>query len=150
MSPNLHAQPVLRTANTISQASASTLLQAAIEAATAAGVPSSIAIHDIGGSLLAFARMDGAPVLTVGIAQDKSYSAASFGLPTQQWAEIIQADEVLRLGIVHTPRLTVFGGGIPIRLSGELLGGIGLSGGHYTQDQSIGGDALAACGYDTV
>jgi uncharacterized protein GlcG (DUF336 family) len=47
---------------------------------------------------------------------------------------------------VHTPRLVVFGGGYPIRENGEMIGAIGLSGGHYSQDMECAKAALAAIG----
>nr|WP_308113420.1 heme-binding protein [Alicyclobacillus tolerans] len=45
--------------------------------------------------------------------------------------------------IVHTPRLTAFGGGFPIKIDGVLVGGIGVSGGHYTQDMMCAQAGLA-------
>jgi uncharacterized protein GlcG (DUF336 family) len=42
------------------------------------------------------------------------------------------------------PRLVVFGGGFPIHLEGEIVGAIGLSGGHYTQDMECARAALSA------
>ena len=38
---------------------------------------------------------------------------------------------------MHTERLVIFGGGYPILLEGELIGGIGVSGGHYTHDMQV-------------
>lgn len=40
-------------------------------------------------------------------------------------------------GLVHTNRLVIFGGGYPIQLNGECIGGIGVSGGHYTHDMQV-------------
>jgi uncharacterized protein GlcG (DUF336 family) len=47
-------------------------------------------------------------------------------------------------GIVHTPRLVVFGGGYPITEGDQVIGGIGVSGGHYDQDMAVAEAALAA------
>ena len=107
-----------------------------------------IAIADEAGDLKAFLRMDGAPKLSVGISQDKAYTAASFGMPTHAWFEFIKDDPPLLYGITHTPRLTVFGGGFPIKLKGEMVGAIGLSGGHYSQDMECARAALEAIGAD--
>jgi uncharacterized protein GlcG (DUF336 family) len=107
-----------------------------------------IAVSDEAGDLKAFLRMDGAPKLSVGIAQDKAYTSASFGMPTHAWFEFIKDDPPLLHGITHTPRLTVFGGGFPITLKGEIVGAIGLSGGHYTQDMECARAALSAIGAD--
>jgi len=67
-------------------------------------------------------------------------------MATHAWFEFIKDDPPLLHGIVHTPRLTVFGGGYPIREDGVLIGSIGLSGGHYTQDMECAKKALAAIG----
>ena len=74
--------------------------------------------------------MDGAPKLSIGIAQDKAYTAASFSMPTHAWFKLIKDDPPLLYGITHTPRLTVFGGGFQVVIKAEMIGAIGLSGGH--------------------
>lgn len=123
------------------------ILAAAKAKATEMGKPMAIAVVDRTGELKAFVRMDGAPQLSVGIAQDKAYTATSFGISTADWYNFIKDDPPLLHGIVHTPRLVVFGGGIPVYLDGELVGGVGASGGHYTDDAEVaqaGIDALGA------
>jgi uncharacterized protein GlcG (DUF336 family) len=137
------------TINTISKLSISAdtarrLLEAGESAARELGVPMAIAVTDESGVLKAFVRMDGAALLSVGIAQDKAYSAASFGIPTHGWFEFIKDDPPLLHGIVKTPRLTVYGGGYPVRVNNEVIGAIGVSGGHYDQDMKVAEAALAA------
>jgi uncharacterized protein GlcG (DUF336 family) len=109
-----------------------------------------IAVADEAGDLKAFARMDGAPKLSIQISQDKAYTAAAFGMPTHSWFEFIKNDPPLLHGITHTPRLVVFGGGFPIMLKGEMVGAIGLSGGHYSQDMECARAALEAIGADPL
>jgi uncharacterized protein GlcG (DUF336 family) len=109
-----------------------------------------IAVSDEAGDLKAFARMDGAPKLSIEIAENKAYTAAAFGMPTHAWFDFIKDDPPLLYGITHTPRLTVFGGGFPIKLKGEMVGAIGLSGGHYTQDMECARAALAAIGAEAL
>ncbi len=108
-----------------------------------------IAVVDREGTLKAFLRMDGAPLLSVEIAQNKAYTAAAFGLATHAWFDFIKSDEPLRLGIVHTERLVTFGGGYPIVVDGEVIGGIGVSGGHYTDDMEVACAALESVGLPT-
>ena len=105
-----------------------------------------IAVCDESGDLKAFARMDGAPKLSIQIAQDKAFTAVGYAMPTHAWFEFIKNDPPLLHGITHTPRLIVFGGGFPILLKGEMVGGIGVSGGHYSQDMECAQAALAAIG----
>jgi len=135
-----------RTVRTITSAFAQELLGAAEKQATADGKPMVIAIVDREGTLKAFSRMDGAPLLSVEIAQNKAYTAAAFGLATHAWFDFIKGDEPLRLGIVHTERLVTFGGGFPVVVDGEVIGAIGVSGGHYTDDMKVAQAALDAAG----
>ena len=109
-----------------------------------------IAVCDESGDLKAFARMDGAPKLSIQLSQDKAYTAISFSMPTHAWFDFIKDDPPLLHGITHTPRLIVFGGGFPIVMKGEMIGGIGLSGGHYSQDMECGRAALEAIGADAA
>jgi uncharacterized protein GlcG (DUF336 family) len=135
-----------RTVRTITSAFAQELLAAAEKQATADGKPMVIAVVDREGTLKAFSRMDDAPLLSVEIAQNKAYTAAAFGLATHAWFDFIKGDEPLRLGIVHTERLVTFGGGFPVVVDGEVVGAIGVSGGHYTDDMAVAEAALSSAG----
>jgi uncharacterized protein GlcG (DUF336 family) len=88
--------------------------------------------------------MDGAPLLSVQISQDKAYTAISFGMATHEWHEFVKDDPPLRDGIIKTDRLIVFGGGYPISVNEQVIGGIGVSGGHYSQDMEVARAGLAA------
>lgn len=129
---------------TISAAAAELMLKAAIAKATEIGTPAVIAVADESGQLKAFHRMDGAPLLSIQIAQDKAYTAVAFGIATHQWFDFIKEDPPLLHGIVKTSRLVVFGGGYPISVDDRVVGGIGVSGGHYTDDMKIAEAALGA------
>jgi uncharacterized protein GlcG (DUF336 family) len=135
-----------RTVRTITSAFAQELLAAAEKQAASDGKPMVIAIVDREGTLKAFSRMDDAPLLSVEIAQNKAYTAAAFGLATHAWFDFIKGDEPLRLGIVHTERLVTFGGGFPVVVDGEVVGAIGVSGGHYTDDMAVAQAALDSAG----
>ena len=134
------------TIQTISNELAETLMRGAVAKAQEMGVPMCIAITDPSGTLVQFLRMDRSPLLSVSIAQDKAYTAVSFGMATHEWHDFTKNDPPLLHGIVHTPRLVVFGGGYPIKVNGELVGGIGVSGGHYSHDMEVAQAALAAAG----
>jgi len=128
----------------ITQSASDKLIEAATAKAAEMGTPMVIAIVDESGALKAFRRMDGAPLLSVEIATNKAYTSVSFGIPTHGWHDFIKNDPPLLHGIVHTPRLVVFGGGYPITEDGQVIGGIGVSGGHYSQDMQVAEAALAA------
>lgn len=122
---------------------ANEVVKAAAKKAAEIGVPMVIAVVDESGVLKAFQRMDGAALLSVDIAQNKAYTAVSFGMSTDAWYEFIKNDPPLHTGIVHTPRLVVFGGGYPILVDGKVIGGVGCSGGHYSQDMECAEAGLA-------
>jgi uncharacterized protein GlcG (DUF336 family) len=139
-------------ASTYTKASISTeaahrLLAAAEEKAGELGKPFVIAVVDDGGILKAFSRMDGAPLVSVQIAQDKAYTAVGFGMPSHGWHDFIKDDPPLAAGApTGIDRLVIFGGGYPLQVDDQLVGGIGVSGGHYSEDMQVAEAALAALG----
>jgi len=121
------------------------MIAAAEQKAQEMGHPFVIAIVDESGVLKAFSRMDNAALFSVQIAQDKAYTAIGFGMSTDAWHDFIKNDPPLAAGAVGgIDRLVVFGGGYPITIDGHIVGGIGVSGGHYTQDMEVAKAGLAA------
>jgi uncharacterized protein GlcG (DUF336 family) len=121
------------------------MIEAAERKAAQMGHPFVIAIVDDSGVLKAFSRMDGAPLLSVQVAQDKAYTAVGFGMATDSWHDFIKDDPPLAMGATSgIDRLVVFGGGYPIKLGGAVVGGIGVSGGHYSQDMEVAQAGLSA------
>jgi uncharacterized protein GlcG (DUF336 family) len=76
---------------------AQTMVDAAVAKARELGVRENVAILDDGGNLKAFSRMDGAPILSIEIAQNKAYTAL-FGVSTQDFFDLIQGDPSLLTG----------------------------------------------------
>jgi uncharacterized protein GlcG (DUF336 family) len=121
------------------------IIKAAEKKAQEMGKMMSIAVCDEDGMLKAFRRMDGAPLLSIQIAQDKAYTAISFGgLATHEWFDFVKNDPPLLHGIIKTDRLIVFGGGYAIKANGAIIGGIGVSGGHYSDDMQVAEAGLEA------
>ncbi|MHA6792877.1 GlcG/HbpS family heme-binding protein [Pseudonocardia bannensis] len=134
-------------ASTISSDAAHRVIAAAEAKATEIGVPMCIAVCDTGGNLKAFSRMDGAALLSTQVAQDKAYTAVGFGMPTGDWHDFISGDAPLAAGApTGIKRLIIFGGGYPLKVDGAVVGAIGVSGGHYTQDQEVAQAGLAVLG----
>ncbi|MCU7814498.1 MAG: heme-binding protein [Candidatus Thiodiazotropha sp. (ex Rostrolucina anterorostrata)] len=100
------------------------------------GVVINTAVVDRGGNLLAFQRQNGAPLHAISIAIDKAYSAVSFGFSTADWLSVIGDQPQLREGLVQRDRLVIFGGGLPIRVDGELVGAIGVSSASEAEDEA--------------
>src|SRR5262249_53237420 len=111
------------------------------------GQPFVIAVVDDDGVLKAFSRMDRAPLLSVQVAQDKAYTAVGFGMPTHGWHDFIKHAPPLAAGApTGIDRLVLLGGGFQIQVGDEVVGGMGVSGGHYSQDQQVAEAGLAALG----
>ncbi len=130
----------------ITRAAAVALIEAARAAAEEIGIAAAVAVTDAAGNLTAFERMDGAPFLTVEVAVDKAWTAASYGNATHLWNAYLRDPEVAPLG--HISRLMAVGGGFPVREDGKVIGGIGVSGGNVSQDQQAAGAALKAFGFE--
>jgi uncharacterized protein GlcG (DUF336 family) len=109
------------------------MVDEAVAKAREIGVSENVAILDDGGNLKAFSRMDGAPILCIEIAQNKAYTAL-FGVPTHDLFNFIQADPSLLAGMPTLPRMAAWGGGFPIKVDGEIVGAIGMSGAPTVQN----------------
>jgi uncharacterized protein GlcG (DUF336 family) len=124
---------------------AKAMIEAAEKKAAEMGHSFAIAIVDDSGILKAFSRMDGAPLVSVQVAQDKAYTAVGFGLATDAWHDFVKDDPPLAMGAAPgIDRLIVFGGGYPIKVGEAVVGGIGVSGGHYSQDMEVARAGLSA------
>ena len=122
---------------------------AALQAASDLGVCVNIALVDAAGVLAAFVRMPSAPLHSIDISIDKAYTAASFGLATGQWPEVLATHSAaVQGGIVLRPRFVAFGGGLPMVESGARIGGIGVSGGSEAQDETIARAGLRVLGLE--
>jgi len=127
---------------TASQAAGLTLaaarrLVAAVEAeAGAMGVAMSMAVVDAGDQLVAFARMDGADLVGVRLAQDKAWTALINRMPTRDLAPLVQpGTEFYGYDSVAGGRMIVFAGGMPLERDHVLVGAVGVSGGSAEEDQ---------------
>jgi glc operon protein GlcG len=137
--------PDFTMAPTVRLAAAQRAVSAAVAEAERLSVDVCIAAADSSGHLMAFARMDRAPLLCTQLAQDKAYSVSSFGgLPTGEWWRLLESEPALLHGIVKTDRLVVFGGGVPLVAEGRTVGAIGVSGGSSEQDVRIAEAGAAA------
>ncbi|PFN82740.1 cobalamin adenosyltransferase [Bacillus sp. AFS076308] len=116
----------------------------AISKAKELGIKQNIAIVDDGGNLSGFIKMDGANILPAQIAQTKAYAALGFGMPTADWYEAIKDNPAVLQGLLQVDKMTILGGGLPIFLEGQLVGGIGVSGGSPEQDVECAQAALEA------
>jgi uncharacterized protein GlcG (DUF336 family) len=117
----------------ISSELAQKMLSKAVAKARELGVSENVAILDDGGNLKAFSRMDGAPISAIEMAQNKAYTAL-LGVSTQDFFNFIQGDPSLLAGIPTLSRVAAWGGGFPIKVDGEVVGAIGVSGAPTVQN----------------
>ncbi len=124
-------------------------VDAAIARADELGAAVVVAVVDPGGHDIAFASMDGAPLLSHDVARDKAWTAVAFGRPTAWWAEMIASDPGLTALGRHN-RLMPVPGGVPILAThdgdpGEgVAGGVGVSGASTQEDEQIAAAAVSA------
>src|SRR4030088_3142599 len=119
--------------HSISSELAQKMVAEAVAKDTELGVTENVAVLDDGGNLKAFSRMDGAPILSIEMAQNKAYTAL-FGVSTQDFFNFIQGDPSLLAGVPTLARVAAWGGGFPIKVDGEIVGAIGLSGAPAVQN----------------
>jgi glc operon protein GlcG len=118
----------------ISLEKAQAAIQAAVAEANKRGWPLNVAVVDSGSSLVTFARMDGAQLASIAIAQHKARAAAKFRRPTRIFEDAVQK------GITYLTTLDgiiASRGGIPLVEDGKLIGAIGCSGGTGSQDEVV-------------
>ena len=101
-------------------------------------------VVDEGGRLLALGRMDRARPITVDMATNKAYTAASFQQPTDQLSGVAGQTWFQSLVVSSNGRITAGGGAVPIVEGGHVVGAIAVAGGTDEQDQRCCDAALAA------
>ena len=114
------------------------LIEGAREKATEIGVPMCIAVTDDSGNLIAFERMDGGKAHSIVVAQDKAFTAGAARKATHEYNEV-NTPGSLAFGIhtEHGGRVSSVGGGLPVMVDGECVGGIGASSGSPQQDMNV-------------
>ena len=102
------------------------------------GIPYNIAVVDAGGHLLAFSRQDGALIGSIDLAIHKAFTACACDISTGDLAELAQPGKPL-YGIQgsNDGKIVIFGGGLPIRYKGVVIGAIGTSAGTVEQDIQV-------------
>jgi uncharacterized protein GlcG (DUF336 family) len=135
--------------HSISSELAQKMVNAAVRKAKELGVSENVVILDDGGNLKAFSRMDGAPILCIEMAQNKAYTAL-LGVSTQEFFDFIQSDPSLLAGIPTLSRVAAWGGGFPIKVDGEIVGAIGISGAPAVQNDVDCAQAALALVSDVV
>ncbi len=121
------------------------MLGAAVESAEAIGQPQCVVIVDASGEPLGEIRMTGSKFLSRSSARAKARTAASIGAPSTAVPESARPQIAAATG----GDVTGLAGGLPVRIDGVLLGGIGVGSGSPEQDLAVARAALAEIGAET-
>jgi uncharacterized protein GlcG (DUF336 family) len=134
-----------RSALSVDLADARQIIAAAERKAREIGIPYNIAVVDSGGGLVSHVRMDGAWLGSVAIAINKAWTARAFDSSTEDLSRITQSGQQLfGLNTTNDSKVVIFGGGIPIKRDGVVIGAVGASGGSVEQDIVVARAAIAA------
>jgi uncharacterized protein GlcG (DUF336 family) len=137
--------PTTMTRQTLTSDGANLMVAAAAAHARELGLAEVIAVYDESEILKALVSLDGARVTSVNFALDKAYTAARRQAATQDLADALAAGPAVTMqSFLKQPRLTLLGGGLPIVVNGQGVGGIGASGGSIPQDIEVANAGLAA------
>ncbi len=114
------------------------VISAAEKKALEIGQPMNIAVVDGGGNLVAHVRMDGAWIGSIDISIKKAYTSRAFNLATKDLAEQSQSGgQFFGIHASNNGKIMIFAGGIPLYSEGQVVGGIGVSGGSGEQDHAV-------------
>jgi uncharacterized protein GlcG (DUF336 family) len=134
-----------RSYDSLSLEDAKKMLSAGEAQAESLGIPYNIAVVDAGAHLIAFVRQDNALIGSVELAIDKAVTARIFDKSTAELADSAQSGQPL-FGIQESNdgQVVIFGGGIPVKLNGRIVGAVGASAGTIEQDLAVANAAIAA------
>lgn len=131
---------------TLTHAAVLQMLGAAVAKAEEIGQPQCVVIVDASGETLGEIRMDGAKYLSRKSARAKARTSASIGAPSAAIPEAVRP----LIALATEGDVTGLGGGLPVRIDGALLGGIGVGSGSPDQDLAVAGAALSAIGAENA
>ncbi|MGY4313587.1 GlcG/HbpS family heme-binding protein [Bradyrhizobium sp. JR3.5] len=106
-------------------------------------VPVAVCVIDIHGNVVLKHRMNGAPAFSIEIAERKAYTSALVGLRTADISPLVQpGQDLFPLMGLSGGRFCSMAGGAPLTNEGQLVAGVGVSGGSVAQDVAILESAL--------
>ena len=101
-------------------------------------VPVAVTVIDVHGNVVLTHRMSGAPAFSLDLAERKAYTSALVGMRTADLVPLVQPGaELYPLLAVSGGRYSAIGGGVPLTSGGQVIAGVGVSGGTTAQDIAI-------------
>jgi glc operon protein GlcG len=130
----------------LGHAEAQRAIQAIEAEARQRGKAVTIAVADAHGELVGLLRLDGAPLASIVIASNKAWTAARERKPTWDIGQRSRHPEAgFDLANYGDPRYVGWGGGLPVRVDGAVVGAVAVSG--LTQQEDV---ELAQVGVDAI
>jgi len=124
---------------------ANEMAEAALKKAEEFGKPISVGIVDSGGHLVCFKRSDKGKIGNISIAIDKAWTAVAFQADTEVYQQRTRPSEpAFPLHLTNECRPVFIRGGLLIKINGQIMGGIGVSGGTGEEDVACSKAGLSA------
>jgi glc operon protein GlcG len=102
------------------------------------GLDVSVVAVDMNGRDVALMRNDGAFYGSLGPARGKALASLMLKMPTQNAVPMTtDPDPLIARALAATDGILIVPGGMPVSLGGEMIGAVGVAGGHYNADHSI-------------
>jgi glc operon protein GlcG len=137
----------MRTLHTIDYSEAKRAVDLIVEKASQMQKAAVVAVADLHGELICFARMDGAPVSSIRIAMNKVWTAARERKPTKEIGDKVKHPEKGHdIAYYGDPKYVGWGGGIPVWKNGEVVGAVAVSGLSSNEDivlATLGAELIA-------
>jgi len=98
---------------------------------------------DLGGHPVALLRGDFASYPTIESARKKAVTSASLQMSTSALVSMFAADPLVTTALTASGEMLIVPGGFPIYFENRCVGGLGIAGGHYMEDDLIGQKAMS-------
>jgi uncharacterized protein GlcG (DUF336 family) len=104
--------------------------------ASRAKTPVAVCVIDVHGNVVLHHRMSGAPAFSIELSERKAYTSALVGMRTADILPMVQPGQPL-FPLMSQARYCAMGGGAPLAREGQVIAGVGVSGGTVEQDVAI-------------
>jgi glc operon protein GlcG len=122
-------------------------IDAVVDEVLKRGKAAVVVVADSHGELIALARMDGAALSSITIASNKAFTAVRAGKPTfDVGAKVRDAKEGFDISYYGDPRFCGWGGGVPVKKDGRIVGSVAVSGLPQEEDMEVVQLGIAAIG----
>jgi uncharacterized protein GlcG (DUF336 family) len=115
---------------------AKTVAERAETEASRSKVPVAVCVIDIHGNTILQHRMNGAPTFSIELSERKAYTSALVRMPTADILPLVQPGYPL-FPLMSQGRYCAMGGGAPLTSGGEVVAGVGISGGTVEEDIAV-------------